>query len=402
MSKIRVILSTNGPLYLIKSAEFLARIVDIRVIQGWIPGRFSKYLIGIASKIIGRDLSKSFKKRTPEILKNRNYSVALPEFYFWFRRSVVHKDDAITAAKLYGFLSKRFINNADIFHVRSGSGFSAIKKAKRQGMKVIVDHSIAHPSFIDRQLRDEYSNNGVKFDMGTDSKFWNGVISDCAQADFLLVNSDFVKNTFIEQGYDRNKIRVAIQGVRQDFFSLKSDYHNMNVVRILFTGSWGFRKGAEYILKALNKLDESNLQYQMTVVGSYSGSEELLQKYNPKNIDFVGFIVQDELKKYLSESDIYLFPSLCEGCASSGMEALAAGLPVITTLESGLPINNGENGILVPSKNENAIVDAITLLAKNEDKRTVLGTNAAKTIAENYTWEKYALQVCEYYNELIR
>ena len=67
--------------------------------------------------------------------------------------------------------------------------------------------------------------------------------------------------------------------------------------------------------------------------------------------------------EHLAKADVYVFPSLAEGCASSGMEAMAAGLPVITTRESGLPIRHGENGWLIASKSEQAISDAIICLA---------------------------------------
>ena len=98
--------------------------------------------------------------------------------------------------------------------------------------------------------------------------------------------------------------------------------------------------------------------------------------------------------------NIYLFPSLCEGCASSGMEAMAAGLPVIATKESGLPITNMKNGIIVPSKDEKSIVDAIIKLYQDHLLREALGKESAKMIEHNYTWQKYAMNVYSIYNKL--
>ena len=90
------------------------------------------------------------------------------------------------------------------------------------------------------------------------------------------------------------------------------------------------------------------------------------------------------MKQYLKESDVYLFPSLCEGCASSGMEALAAGLPVIATRESGLPIENGIDGIIVKSKNVCEIIDALLTIKKDKTLRESIGRHAAKNISEQY------------------
>jgi glycosyltransferase involved in cell wall biosynthesis len=268
-------------------------------------------------------------------------------------------------------------------------------------MQVVVDHSIAHPVFMDRQLRDEYKKNCTPFDLGMDSKFWQGVLKDCDKADILQVNSNFVKDTFVEQGYDVKKIRVIYQGVRKDFFSLKQNYEATDKIKILFTGSFGFRKGGEYILKAMQELEKQNFACEMIVVGSYIGAESLIANNKASNVRFVGHVLQDELKNYLLNSDVYLFPSLSEGCASSGMEAMAAGLPVIATVESGLPIENGKNGIIIPSKDVNAIVDAIIKLKDDKELREKLGAAAANTISANYTWEQYAHKVIDLYNSLL-
>lgn len=402
-NKIKVILSTFGPLHLIKSSEFLSKYVDIVVIQGWIPQWWNKWLIGIASKIIGRDLYKSFKKRIPKELDGRNYSVAIPEFLLWIGLKLGIKDyTPLFAAKLYGFISKRYINKAQIFHVRSGSGFGgAIEKARHQNMKIIVDHSIAHPHFMRVQLEQEYAKHGQKFRMGDDNSYWNGIINDCKKADIILVNSQFVKETFVNEGFPANKLDVILLGVRKDFFSLKNNYQIKSKVKFLFTGSYGFRKGSDYIQEALKRLDKEGLDYEMMVVGDNS-EIPIEEKMQLSSFNFVGFVPQDELKGYLSSSDIYLFPSLCEGCASSAMEAMASGLPVIATKESGLPIVDGVNGVLIPSKDSSALVEQIKRLLSDEKLRASLGINAAKTISERYTWEKYSEKVYELYQRILK
>ena len=118
-------------------------------------------------------------------------------------------------------------------------------------------------------------------------------------------------------------------------------------------------KGPEYSLRAMQKLDELKVDYEYIVVGSNAEAQTLLKQYPIKHLKLIGMVPQDNLKQYLSEADIYLFPSLCEGCASSGMEAMAAGLPVIATVESGLPITNEKNGLVIESKRVDDIVDAI-------------------------------------------
>lgn len=406
MKKIRVIVSTFGPLHLLKSAEILNKYVQVTVIQGWIPSWWNKWVLSIASNLVGRNLFKSFKRRTPDCLKGNNKSIGFAEFYLWacklFKLQTPLKS-SYNAACIYGWLSRRHIKNADVLHVRSGSGFcGAIEKARKRGIKVVVDHSIAHPMFMDKQLREEYTRNNVVFDLGMDNPFWTGIIKDCKKGDVVLVNSQFVKDTFVANGFVPEKIKVILLGVREDFFSLKKDYSiKDNVLKILFTGSFGFRKGAEYILKALAELDQEGFKYEFTCVGNSMSATELIAKYNVKHINRVNTVPQEKLKTYLATSDIYLFPSLCEGCASSGMEAMAAGMPVIATNESGLPIEDGVDGIIVRSKNVHDIKNAIKLLASDTHKRETLGIAAANKIATHYTWDRYAQNVFSLYKQLL-
>lgn len=405
--KINVILSTFGPLHLIKSAEFLSPLVNLKVIQGWIPSWWNKWLLLPISKIIGYDLRRTIKKRTPVILQY-NRGIGFPEFLLnisnkFFKNYNIRAKYNVLSHQLYGKFSRKYIQEADIFHVRSGSGRGgAIQKAKEKGMKVVVDHSIAHPAFMEMHLKEEYRKNHAIFNMGTDNQLWKNIIEDCNEADILLVNSSFVRDTFISAGYDESKIRIAYLGVREDFFSLKKDYTIHTPIKILFTGGFGFRKGAEYFLRAMQELEEKGIEYECTIVGNNTEAHPLLEKYPAKHINLVGFIPQDDLKHYLAKSDIYLFPSLCEGCASSGMEAMAAGLPIIATKESGLPIKDKENGLIVKAKDVDEIVNAILYLSNNENTRKNIGTAASETIQKNYTWEKYAHNVYTIYKSLIK
>lgn len=404
---MKVIISTFGPLHLVKSAVVLSKLVDVKVIQGYIPNRWNKWLLHLLSRILKRDMIKAFQKRTPATLDGNNYSVFFPELCRFF----VHYLGIENKLKLgyythvmYGFFSRRYINKSEIFHVRSGSGLGgAIDKARRLGMKVIVDHSIAHPAFMEKQLRDEYYRNKQLFDMGMDSTRWQGILRDCEKADVLLVNSQFVKDTFCEYGYPQDKIKIVYLGVRKDFQYLKKTYElNNGILRILFTGGFSFRKGAEYVIEALKELDHRGMPYQMTVVGDYNEVKGLIAEYCPRHLNLVGVVPQDDLKQYLSTSDVYLFPSLCEGCASSGMEAMAAGLPVITTKESGLPIKHNVNGFIVKTKDAWSIIDALYFIYRDKSLRERIGQNAAKLISKNYTWELYAKRVNSIYEEMIK
>ena len=143
------------------------------------------------------------------------------------------------------------------------------------------------------------------------------------------------------------------------------------------------------------------LDLRLTVVGTVAEAQALISRSSlADRLNCVGHLPQDSLKDYLANADIYVFPSLAEGCASSGMEAMAAGLPVITTRESGLPITHGEDGWVVPAKSVEKLADAIRKLAAVGPLREQLGLAAAEKIANGFTWQSYARRVHELYTRL--
>ena len=443
---MEVILSTgHGRLHLVQSATWLRKAgVDVTMLTGWIPKKPDGCIVKLASKLARHNLVPGMKKRQVPELEGHVITCAFAEMADECLRIVgrILKLDmrkiSVLGWKIFGRFSSRRLqrysptptsNSHLIFHVRSGAGHGgAIETARKLGMKIVVDHSIAHPAYMERELKSEYEKRGVRFDLGISSPFWQMIDEDCKWADKILVNSFFVRDTFVTEGYDPEKIEVAYLGVRPDFFGLRQKKWESEVgvgerkFKLLFTGGFGFRKGGEYILEALKIINEKRPgSFTMDFVGSYEKSitsafeKDLnisyadkkessalpLQLQTPTQITFHGPVPQDDLKSYLASSDIYVFPSLAEGCASSGMEAMAAGMCVVATHESGFPISDGENGYLVSTKNAQAIADRILWLMDHPAEIDRVGANAAKLIRENYTWEKYAEKVRALYEELV-
>lgn len=421
---LKVVLSSGyGRLHLAQAADWLSKAeVSVKLVCGWVPKNPDGWLVRFCSKLVGRNLSSGMRKRAITL---SNGGEVLPcawaDFFcnawFWFERKIFkgkfHGRTAAFAWAVFGWQTKRYLrkyakDRKVVFHVRSGAGHGgAIKLAKKLGIPVIVDHSIAHPEYMEKHLRPEYDKNGAIFGLGTSSPFWRIVAEDCEWADALLVNSFFVRDTFIEQGYPAGKIKVAYLGTRPDFFGLrnvKAANRGARKLRLLFTGGFGFRKGAEYILDAVKILvDKASIPFEMDVVGDYSGAKGLIDKHKDENLPIVfhGPVPQDDLKKFLTQSDIYVFPSLAEGCACSGMEAMAAGLCVVATHEAGFPIKDGLNGCIVPGKNGEAVAEKIIWLMENPDEIDRMGSMSVELIRNEYTWERYADNVKGIYTELV-
>lgn len=423
MTIISILSSGYGRLHLAQSADWLCKAgVAVKLVCGWVPTNPGGWMVQLCSKIIGRNLSAGMKKRAIALANGGEvipcaWADFICQGLFWLERKIFkgrfHGHAASLAWKIFGAQTKRHLNkfgkkgNA-VFHVRSGAGHGgSIKLAKKLGVPVVVDHSIAHPEYMEKHLRAEYEKSGAVFDLGTSSPFWRLVAEDCEWADALLVNSFFVRDTFIEQGYPVEKIKVVYLGTRPDFFGLrkiKATNRGERKLRLLFTGGFGFRKGAEYILDAVKILvEKATVPFEMDVVGDYSSAKSLIERHKDENLPIVfhGPVPQDDLKKFLAQSDIYVFPSLAEGCACSGMEAMAAGLCVVATHEAGFPIEDGVNGCVVPGKNSEAVAQKILWLMKHPDDIDRMGAAAAELIRSKYTWELYAENVKKVYEEML-
>lgn len=457
--------SGYGRLHLAQSADYLGKIgVKVKLICGWVPKKSNSWLVKICSKIVGRNLAPGLRKRAITLAAGGEVcSCAWADFMcnalFIADRKIFkgryHHPIAECAWSVFGWQSKRVIRRVAnyiltqrhraaerneslrlcasasekdcgvVFHVRSGAGQGgAIKEARKRGMKVLVDHSALHPTQTEINLKADCERWGEPLPIAPNAGVWKNVLKDCAEADILMVNANHIRDSFVERGYDPKKVRVVYLGVRDDFRDvtirrLESGKKN-DVARVLFTGNFSLLKGAEYLLESLRILNERGIKVHYDVVGAVSAPKAMLERFNAEtqrrredalnsklqtsnmSITFHGPVPQDDLKAFLSESDIYLFPSLADGCAQSGMEALTAGLPVVATYQSGLPITDGETGCVVPMKDAAAIADKIEWLIAHPEERERLGRNAAKMMRENYTWEKYAENVKGIYKEMVK
>ena len=162
--------------------------------------------------------------------------------------------------------------------MRSGAGQGgAISAARRNGLKVITDHSIAHPKFMEDTLSEEYSHFGMVSEIQAGDALWTVVLKDCDQADCLLVNSDFVKDTFLKHGYPADRIRVAYLGVRESFFHLKKDYEIQGPIKLIFTGNLDLRKGARVLFEALRKLRAQGMDIRLELIGGMTNGKVVLR-----------------------------------------------------------------------------------------------------------------------------
>jgi glycosyltransferase involved in cell wall biosynthesis len=409
--RLKAIIATGfGKLHFHETARALAVAgVEVNFLTGWVPRDNQTALVELLGKLLGeRHLAARMAARQIRIPGASVISVPWVEVAGTLIK-LVQRTRIIPLDLAYGMEfrlaawgSRKYLKNADVLLVRSGAGQSgAIRKARKNGLAIVTDHSIAHPAFMHAALREEFARFRLPAGYNPQADLWKLVLRDCADADMLLVNSDFVKKTFVEQGYPAGKIRVAYLGVREEFFDLKRDYRINGPVHILFTGNFDIRKGVRLLLEAVRRCRRSGLDIRLELMGNLDNGASCLEAGDELFFSHTPFAPLKQVAAAFAAADLFVFPTFAEGSSRSGMEAAAAGLPVITTENCGLPLQHGKSAIYVPVNDSEALAEAIARVSSDQGLRQSLGRCAMKTVTENYTWMHYGQRVAEYLKEAV-
>ena len=178
-------------------------------------------------------------------------------------------------------------------------------------------------------------------------------------------------------------------------------------LNILFVGRMEKRKGFKYLLGAYEKVKRELPQCRLIVVGPQDGSYEKYQrlavKRNLKDVVFTGYVSYEELPRYYKSADICCSPATCwESFGLVLLEAMAAGKPTVASDIAGYAavVNDGVDGLLVKPRDEKALAGTILQLLQDGSLRERMG-EMGKVKAGDYSWEKVAQQVMNYYQELL-
>lgn len=239
-----------------------------------------------------------------------------------------------------------------------------------------------------------------------------GLVEDANRvARYITAVSEFTKQKYLEMfGSNLNhKTKVIMGGVSMANFKkdkekigrINRKYGLENKKVILFTGRLTKNKGVEYLINAASDIKGTIL----IVGGGYDRKrlEKIIKEKKLKNVIMVGYIKADQSEffhAFYERADVYVSPSVWEEpLGLTILEAMAAGTPVVATKRGGIVsvIKDGENGFFVNARNSKQIAERVNMLLLNDKLRQKVSKNAAKTIADNFTWEKIAAQFEEIY-----
>lgn len=191
-----------------------------------------------------------------------------------------------------------------------------------------------------------------------------------ALSDIIVCGSDYVARSLVEQGLTRSNIFVCPVAPPASVSPVDHQRKTNAPLVVGFVGSVDLRKGVPYIIELAKRFSADQVLFKLV------GSVKLkLHADLPSNITFTGKCKKRDLPDMYRSFDVFLFPSTCEGSANSVAEAMAEGLPVIVSPQSGSFARHNIDGYVLPYDDIDAMQRAIGQLA-NSSLRAQLGHNA--------------------------
>ena len=208
-------------------------------------------------------------------------------------------------------------------------------------------------------------------------------------ADRVVVNSEFCRQALVQQGVPVKKLLVVPLCYEPDQSELKANElppdlgakQKKDPLRVLFLGQVILRKGIQYLLSAARLLERENIHFD--VVGSIGISREAVASA-PGNLTFHGRVGRDEAATWYRRADVFVLPTLSDGFAITQLEAMAHGLPVISTPCSGAVVTDGMDGFIIPPRNPEALIESLHRYMSDPDlllKQRVAALEKSKQFA---------------------
>lgn len=284
------------------------------------------------------------------------------------------------------FVSRQIDNLSDIVIAESNLSLHTFRKAKELGLTTILDRTNSHIEYQTNLLKEEYLKLGLNFDFNSENVVRKG-IEEYKVADYICVLSSFVKRTFLERNIPEGKLFLIPSGVDLTLFR-KVDKED-KVFRIIYCGLSCVKKGLHYLLEAFHDLKLKNSE--LWLIGGISKEIKPFFKKYEGNYKALGYIQPHDLYKYYSQGSVFVLPSLEEGMAKVIMEAMACGLPVIATVNSGAEdiLRDNIDGFVIPIRDKEAIKEKISFLYKNQNVCLEMGRNAQERIKHGFAWDDY-------------
>lgn len=374
---------------ILHAAAMLARFhTDLVAVRGW-----PLLIRGWAAHGLWNGAARRMALRVPEGIpagKITHWPLFAIEYHL--RQGRAESPDELTAAHLWAGrefcrrIIRHGLGDATGVYTFNSAGLELLEHARQRGLFCVMEQTIAPAAIEDRLLTEEQSAfSGWEQPHSASPYRVEFVARERAEwecAALILCGSEFVRRGIAQSGGPVERCSVVPYGVDLPTAPLQKERGAR--LRVLIAGGVGLRKGAPYVLeaaRALRRVAEFRWCGGLSVL---PGAARRLAEY----VDLRGPVPRPLMAEHYAWADVFLLASICEGSATVCYEALAAGLPVITTPNAGSVVRDGIEGFIVPIRDPDAIVERLERLALDRELLETMSYQAAQR-AQEFTIEKY-------------
>lgn len=381
LSKLNIYLVTNSSIGKRGNIGYRAsKIIDEAYKRGWKVYIFSRR-------------STKYKNLNMNSYEMISRFLNFLRIYIWRRFNHVVVDNFLFQL-LEKYLARRKIRKLRLgLLIHSWGPYTKILEYyKKNGSKIILDVPIACQPHAAEIFRNPKFNLLIsKFTELNEKKAFNIV-------DKIIVPSQFVADGIIRHySINPGKISIVPFGVDyKKFYSQRIYTKKTKDLIFIFTGLLNVRKG---IFDLINAWDCETFKNDTLILCGRIFPEvrsRLKKLSNAGSVKLTGHV---KVEKYLKQADIFVFPTGLEGSAKSVYEAMASGLPVLTTENSGSIVIENETGLITKFGCVASLQRAMRKLKSDHSLRQTLGI-AGQNQVKKYSWEKYAQSICGVYADV--
>ena len=264
------------------------------------------------------------------------------------------------------------------------------KQAKKKGIITILDLAQIHYKEIETISKDFPVFSEIYKNKNLRNKINSIKREEIELADYIMCLSTFAKESLIKYGYPSHRIFVVNLGFDPLKFKPKKTYSQTGKLKIVYAGTITKRKGIDLLLKLNSELSDL---IELTFIGPMADAADIFKKEG--NYKWYPYLDHDELNKVFNEQDVFIFPSYLDSWAMVVIEAMACGLPVVISANTGAKDSIQKNeGFIVEPGNYQSLKEKVLYLHSNRSICEAMGRQA-HIQAQKYTWAAYQIQVQE-------
>lgn len=311
------------------------------------------------------------------------------------------RTDSFISRQFGRWLASNLPPDIDILTGWSSAMLEAIPVAQGRGVKVVIERGSTHILTQQRILSEAFAEWGLSFRM-TQGEIIERECREYDLADRIAVPTRIAADSFIREGVSADKLIINPYGVSLEAFRPPSEPRPVrDRPVILCVGRVGVRKGLPALLQAFAPYAD---RAALHLVGPKDPEADILLKRLPvKSVHLSGALPREGVVRALQEADIFCLPSLEEGLPLSLLQAMATGLPVIASRETGIETvdPSGAAGIAVPASQTERLSEAIGALLESHESRLIKGAAAMAAVGKGFDWSDYGDRTDDTYQQLM-